>query len=61
MANIKAGMESKTIKSIQYLYQSYNPGYSFDYNFLSIRIFRLKMHHNSVLLSCPGILPELPL
>ncbi|MGA7722884.1 MAG: ABC transporter permease [Ignavibacteriaceae bacterium] len=34
MANIKAGMESKTIKSIQDLYQSYNPGYSFDYNFL---------------------------
>jgi ABC-type antimicrobial peptide transport system permease subunit len=34
MAKITSGMESKTIKSIQALYQSYNPGYSFDYDFL---------------------------
>jgi ABC-type antimicrobial peptide transport system permease subunit len=34
MAKIMAGRERETIKNIQNLYQSYNPGYSFDYNFL---------------------------
>ena len=34
MAKITAGKEQETIKSIQKLYQSYNPGYSFDYKFL---------------------------
>jgi len=34
MAKIMAGREQETINKIQALYQSYNPGYSFDYKFL---------------------------
>jgi putative ABC transport system permease protein len=34
MAKINAGKEGETINKIKKLYQSYNPGYSFDYKFL---------------------------
>ena len=34
MAKIMAGKEGETINRVQNLYQSYNPGYSFDYKFL---------------------------
>jgi ABC-type antimicrobial peptide transport system permease subunit len=34
MAKITAGRERETINKVHNLYQSYNPGYSFDYKFL---------------------------
>ena len=34
MVRIKAGDQAKTIASITHLYQLYNPGFPFDYNFL---------------------------
>jgi ABC-type antimicrobial peptide transport system permease subunit len=34
MAKIMAGRERETINRVQALYQSYNPGYQFDYKFL---------------------------